>query len=360
MKMDQIERSDQLPGRRRESGRTLTSLGVVIAAAAFLSNATGADAQPTTKPLTDVTLALDFVTLGRHAPWYVAQSKGYYREEGINTKIIAGRGTGHVLASLESGLAQFGLPDVPGLALARAKDSKVKIVAVVYQKSPYAIFSLDPGANVTKAEDLVGLELGSGPETFIPQVIQGFMKLKGLDPKSAKFTNIAPTARVAMLVAGKVPAIHLFTLSEPGIKKAVSGATLKMYVPGDHGLEMYSLGIGVTEEFLQKNPELVRGFVRASFRGWQDAMRNPEEAADIEKQAVPSLDRSVILDELGLVRDLVVVPDTRAHGYGWFSPDMMKRTLDFMVEHVGVDGGTVPKSEDLYAGGFLPPSAIKP
>jgi NitT/TauT family transport system substrate-binding protein len=335
------------------------ALAFVTAAIALLAGLPRVQAQPE-KPAVDVTLSLDFIALGRHAAWYVAEAKGYYKAEGISTKIIPGRGTGHVLAALEGGIAQFGLPDVPGLALAHAKGSKVKIVAVVYQKSPYAIFSLDPGANVTKAGDLAGLELGSGPETFVPQVIQGFMKLKGLDPKSIKFTNIAPTARIPMLVAGKVPAIHLFTLSEPGIRKVVSGASVKMFVPGDHGLELYSLGLGVTEEFLQKNPELVRGFVRASMRGWQDAMRNPEEAADIEKKAVPTLDRAVILDELKLVRELVVVPDTRAHGYGWFTPAKMQRTLDFMVENVGVGDGTVPKGQDLFAAGFLPSPAVMP
>jgi NitT/TauT family transport system substrate-binding protein len=339
----------------------LRSFAIVIgAAAALLSSAPGARAQPAAGAPVDVTLALDFVILGRHAPWYVAQAKGFYKDEGINTRIIDGRGTGHVLSFLEGGVAQFGLPDVPGLALARARGAKVKIVTVVYQKSPYAIFSLDPGANVTKPEDLVGLELGSGPETFIPQVIQGFMKLKGLDPRTVKFTNIAPTARIAMLVAGKVPAIHLFTLSEPGIRKVVTGAKLKMFVPADHGLELYSLGIGVTENYLQKNPELVRAFVRASFRGWQDAMRNPEEAADIQHRALPALDKGVILEELKLVRDLVVVPDTQANGYGWFSESKIKGALDFMLVNVGAGDATAPKAEDLYAIGFLPQPAIKP
>jgi NitT/TauT family transport system substrate-binding protein len=332
----------------------------LVAAAAFLSSMPVAKAQAATKPLTDVTLALDFVILGRHAPWYLARAKGYYEVEGINLKIIDGRGTGHVLAALEGGIAQFGLPDVPGLVLGRAKGAKVRVVAVVYQKSPYAIFSLEPGANVTKPEDLVGLELGSGPESFIPQVIQGFMKLKGLDAKSVKFTNIAPTARISMLVARKVPAIHLFTLSEPGIKKVISGAELKMFVPADHGLELYSLGIGVTEEYLEKNPEIVRGFIRASFRGWQEALRNPEEAADTQKKSVPVLDKNVILNELKLIRDLVVVPDTQAHGFGWFTPDKMKRTLDFMLDNVGVGDSKPPKSEDLYATGYLPQPAIKP
>jgi NitT/TauT family transport system substrate-binding protein len=318
-----------------------------------------ARAQDATR-LTDVTLAFDFVILGRHAPWYVAQAKGYYREEGINTKFIDGRGTGHVLASLESGVAQLGLPDVPGLVLGRAKGAKVKIVAIVYQKAPYAIFSLDPGANVTRPEDLIGLEIGSGPESFTSDVIKGFMRIKGLDPKTIKFTNIAPTARIPMLVAGKVPAIHLFTLSEPGIKKVVSGASLKMFVPADYGLELYSLGIGVTEDYLLKHPDLVRGFVRASMRGWQDAMQNPEEAAEIEKQAVPALEKSVILEELKLIRDLVVVPDTKANGFGSFTAGKMKATLDFMVSNVGVGDGKAPEAQDLYATGFLPNPPVHP
>jgi len=337
----------------------LKSFAVAIGlVATFVSHAPAAQAQ---SQLTDVTLALDFVILGRHAPWYVAQAKGYYKDEGLNTKFIAGRGTGHVIASLEGGVAQFGLPDVPGLVLGRAKGSKVKVVAIVYQRSPYAVFSLDPGANVTKPENLVGLELGSGPETFVPQVIQGFMKQRGLDPKTVKFTNIAPTSRVAMLVAGKVPAIHLFTLSEPGIRKALAGkAKLRVFVPADHGLELYSLGIGVTEDYLQKNPQHVRGFVRASFRGWQDAMRNPEEAAEIQHKALPALDKGVILEELKLIRSLVVVPDTLANGYGWFGDAKMKNVVDFIVANVGVGDGAAPRAEDLYAKGFLPQQPIKP
>jgi NitT/TauT family transport system substrate-binding protein len=133
-----------------------------------------------------------------------------------------------------------------------------------------------------------------------------------------------------------------------------------MFVPADHGLDLYSLGIAVTEEFLEKNPELVRGFVRASFRGWQDAMHNPEEAAEIQRRSVPALDRSVILNELSLVRNLVVVPETQTHGFGWFTPQKMTATLDFMLENVGVAGGTPPNAGDLYATGFLPQPALKP
>ncbi|MFM9967694.1 MAG: ABC transporter substrate-binding protein [Burkholderiales bacterium] len=330
-------------------------------AAALLSGLSSAPAfAQAGKPLTDITVAADFIILGRHAPWYVAQSKGYYREEGINTKVIASRGTGQVLQLLEGNLAQVGLPDIPGLVLGRAKGSKVKVVSVLYQKSPISVFSLSPGANVSKPEDLVGLEIGTGPETFMLEVIQGFMKQKGLDPKTLKSNNIAPAARIPMLVTRKVPAIHLFNLSEPGIRNVVKDGKVNMFMLADHGLELYSLGIGVTDDYLQKNPELVRGFVRASFRGWQDALRNPEEAAEIQNKAVPTLEKGLIVEELKILRDLVVVPDTQTNGFGYFTERKMKATLDFMMTNVGAGSDPAPRLQDLFATGFLPKVPIKP
>jgi NitT/TauT family transport system substrate-binding protein len=334
--------------------RTLKAalLAALLAPSAVLAQA---------KPLTEVTLMADFIILGRHAPWYVAQAKGYYKEEGLSMKMIASRGTGQVLSGLEGNVAQFGLPDIPGLVLGRAQGSKVKVVAVVYQKSPVAVFSLAPGANVSRPEDLVNLEIGTGPETFMLQVIQGFMKQKGLDPKTLKSNNIAPAARIPMLVSRKIPAIHLFTLSEPGLRDVVKDAKVRMFSLADNGLEMYSLGIGVSEDYLAKNPAIVRGFVKASFRGWQDAMRNPEEAAEIQNKAVSTLEKGLIVEELKILRDLAIVPDTRQNGFGYFTEAKMKSTVDFMVANVGTPKDQAPpRVQDMYVPGFLPNPPIRP
>ena len=163
-----------------------------------------------------------------------------------------------------------------------------------------------------------------------------------------------------MLVSRKVPAIHLFNLSEPGLRAAVTDAQLKMFVLSDNGLELYSLGIGVTDEFLQKNPELVRGFLRASFRGWQDALRNPEEAAGIQNKTVPTLDKAIVVEELKILRNLVITPEVQANGFGTFTEAKMKASLDFMVNNVGTGGEPVPRLQDLYATSYLPKAPIKP
>ena len=41
----------------------------------------------------DVKFVLDFISLGRHAPWYVALGKGYFKEEGLNVTILPSKGT---------------------------------------------------------------------------------------------------------------------------------------------------------------------------------------------------------------------------------------------------------------------------
>ncbi len=100
----------------------------------------------------------------------------------------------------------------------------VKIVAVNYQKPPYCIFTLDPGANVTEPKQLANLEFGSSTSSFLPRIVQAFMEMNGVDSKTLKVVNIDGAARVPMLAARKIPSIDQFIMSEPAIRRAVTDA----------------------------------------------------------------------------------------------------------------------------------------
>ena len=112
----------------------------------------------------DVKFALDFIPLGRHAPWYVALDKGYFKEEKLNVTILPTKGTADAVRYVESGLAEFGFIDIPSLVASGSAGASVRIVAANYQKPPYCVFSLNPGANVSAPKDMVGLEVGSSSE----------------------------------------------------------------------------------------------------------------------------------------------------------------------------------------------------
>ena len=71
----------------------------------------GAEAHAQTTP---VTFSLDFRALGRHAAWYVALEKGYYKDAGLDVTIIPSQGTAQAIQSVEFKAAQFAFSDVAG------------------------------------------------------------------------------------------------------------------------------------------------------------------------------------------------------------------------------------------------------
>ena len=130
--------------------RGFLSLAKWVAASAVVATSLLSPAMAEGKPPVKVVLSLDFIPLGRHAPWYAALAEGYFRDEGLDVSIIPSQGTAQTIQAVESGTANIAFVDVPSVILARANGSKLKMIAVNYEKAPYAIFSLANGANVTQ------------------------------------------------------------------------------------------------------------------------------------------------------------------------------------------------------------------
>jgi NitT/TauT family transport system substrate-binding protein len=309
---------------------------------------------------TEVTFSLAFPAMGRHAPWYAALDKGYYADEGLDVRIIPGKGTAQIFQPLESGEAQFAFADVAGVVLARAGGGTPRLLTVNYQLAPYAIFSLSPGAAVTHPQQLVGLEIASSAGSFTPNVIMGYMRQHGLDPSTVRFINVDGPARVGLLLSRKVPAIETFVFAERAIaRQAPEGTAVKTFLLGDHGLELYANGIAALDEYLAGHADIARKFVRASLRGWQFALRNPEAAADIETKAVKGLARDDVIAELEIVKALAAPEDTRANGLGSIDPAKMARSVAFVAKYAGIRGEP-PKPEDVYRADLLPAPPLPP
>lgn len=325
----------------------------------LLPEATSAQAPP--PALTKVVFSLDFIPLGRHAAWYAALAEGYYKDEGLDVSIIPSQGTAQVIQAVESGTANIGFVDVPSVIIARANGSKLKMVAVNYGKAPYAIFSLNNGANVTTPKQLEGLNLGSGAGSFTPKVIQGFMAQKGLDPKKLTISNVAPPARATTLLSGQIPAIEFFVMAKPGLEAGAraSNTELRTLLLADHGLELYGNGIAATEDYIAKNSDVLKRFVRASLKGWKFTIANPEQAAADQVKFVPTLKPEGIVAEIKVVADLAVTAETKKNGLGWFDPAKMQANIDFVEKYVGING-KAPAMTDVYASGFLPTPPIMP
>jgi NitT/TauT family transport system substrate-binding protein len=340
--------------------RWIRSIASGVCAAALAAGGPGTGAAQPAAPA-KVVLSLDFIPLGRHAPWYAALAEGYFAQEGLDVSIIPSQGTAQTIQAVEAGTANIAFVDVPSVVIARANGSKLKMVAVNYEKAPYAIFSLSTGANVTQPKQLEGLNLGSGAGSFTPKIIQGFMAQHGLDPAKLTISNVAPPARATTLLSGQIPAIEFFVMAKPGLEAGAKGANaeLRTLLLADHGLDLYSNGIAVTDDFLAKNPDVVKRFVRAALKGWKFTLDNPDKAAADQIKSIATLKPDAIVAEIKIVADLAVTPDTKKNGLGWFDPAKMKSNVDFVAKYVGLPG-QAPAATDVYASGFLPDPPVIP
>jgi len=331
---------------------TAPMIAIALAAGTLLS--TTAQAQER-----DLKFVLDFISLGRHAPWYVALGKGYFKDEGLNVTIMPSKGTADAIRTVATGGAELGFIDIPSLVASGSAGSSVKIVAANYQKPPYCIFTLNPGANVTEPKQMAGLELGSSTASFVPKIWAAFMEMNKVDSKTLKVVNIDAAARVPMLAAGKVQSIDQFLMSEPAIRRAVTNAKPVCLFAGDYGLEIYANSLGVSEDFLTKNPEVVKKFTRAALKGWKEALANPEEAAKIEIQYVKALDPAIVVEEIHILKRIAISPDVEKNGFGYVSTDRMKNTVDFINNNIEVSGDKLTAAQ-IYRPGYLPDVPIKP
>jgi NitT/TauT family transport system substrate-binding protein len=296
-----------------------------------------------------VTLITDFGYNGRHSYFFLALDKGYYKEAGIDVKIVGGKGSVDAIRQVAAGNAQFGFADAGSLVLARANDDiPVKMVAVVYARPPQAIFCAAE-AGLKTPRDLEGHSIANPAGGSIPDMFPAFAKAAGIDAAKVNWVVAASSALPGLLASGRVPCVGQFTVGEPLLREAVAPKKLVRFAYSDPGLNYYSNGIIATEATIKSNPDLVRRFVAATIKGLKAAIADPADAGAIMHKMHAQVSVSVAKGETESVGELALV---KGKPLGEIDPAGVQATIDV------VNGAFKLKSPvqagDVYAPGFVP------
>lgn len=294
---------------------------------------------------------LDWVVFGRHAPYYVALEKGYYKDAGLDIKIVRGYGSSDAINKITTGQAAFAFGDAGSLVIARGKGAQVKLVAMIYGKSPFAFYSL-PEAKVAGPKDLEGKTIAAPTFDAPRNMFPVFAKLTGIDPSKVKWLTVDGGQKDPMLFSKKTDVITEFTPQIPILTKRAKDQNTAIQIMkwADYGFALYSNGIMVSDEMIKTKPQVVRGFVQASVKGLQYTFDHPDEAVTLIMKHYPTLDRDVARAELDLVKDLVLTEDARKHGIGWVNEKTMQTSVDWVAEAFKVEK---PPVAALYTNEFL-------
>jgi len=324
---------------------------IVLLAAALLSGAAFAQKE------LPVRFALDWRFEGPAAPYFVAIDKGYYKAEGLNVSIDAGTGSVEGINRVASGAYEMGFADINSLVKYRdeTRNLPVKAVLMVYDTPAFSIVTLKK-SGIKTPKDLEGRTLGAPAADGAYAQWPIFVKANQIDASKVKIDNIGFPVREPMLAQGKVDAIAGFWFSSYMNLKAngVPAEDIVVLLMRDYGVDLYGNAVIANPDFMRFSPKAVAGFVRATIKGVQETLRDPEAAIDSLMKRNPIAKRDIELErlKLALARNFVT-PDVRKNGFGGVDVKRLERSID----QIGLtfQFSNKPKAADIFTAQYLPP-----
>jgi NitT/TauT family transport system substrate-binding protein len=318
--------------------------------------APGGAAEPGAQPLRPVSFATDWTWQGVYAAYPVAQAAGYYADEGIDITIDRGFGSGDTIAKVAAGTYDFGIADLGVLIRFNSQnpDEALTAVAIIWDYSPLTVLTLR-GHGIETPLDLAGKTLAAPEGSASRIMFPAFARAVGLDPASVTWTTVGPELREPLLIEGQVDATAPFldamiTLQGLGVDPA---DIIAFHYP-EYGLELYGLALITRPATVEQEPDLVRGMVAATIKGWQDTIADPDNAIAVLKQKDELVDEEVERARLDLaIERLIYTPWIAEYGFGNASPERLQAHIDVTVEAMGLE--TAPDVTTLFTDAFLPP-----
>jgi NitT/TauT family transport system substrate-binding protein len=237
----------------------------------------------------DTNLKMGLLPILDTLPFYVAEQKGYFEDEGINVEFVSVKSAQERDALMQAGEIDGMLNDLISTGLFNRDEAQIKIVATArrgYPGSPQFRVLAAPGSGINSAQDLAGVPIGISQNTVIEYITDRLMEAEGLSSDQIEIVEVsAIPVRFEQLMAGQIQAA---TLPDPLAQGAVaSGAAL---VVDDGQYTQYSQSVlSFSTEAIESKPNTVKKFLNAWNRAVSDLNSDPDQFSDllIEKGRVP-------------------------------------------------------------------------
>jgi NitT/TauT family transport system substrate-binding protein len=306
-------------------------------------------------PQEQVTIYLDWIGAShRHLGFWLAKERGWYAEQGLDVAIESGRGSGQVAQLLAAGKTDFGqmLPNVVVESVARG--APLRVVAMVHQRSTQSLRFLD-SSGIRTPKDLEGKTVGLVPGSVQQLFWPAFAASAGIDATKVDVVNVDQQTYLRTFVEGRLTAANADLDGSDNARLRRETGGFGFFAYGDY-LPMLGQSVVTTDRLIKERPQVVRGFVKATQRGWEYLLNDSREAVTEASEIVARNIENVAAEDV-LDNALSVPPDiARAKGHeteplGWSSPDDWSRMLTIQAQYTSLP--RVPGLDELMTNDFV-------
>jgi ABC-type nitrate/sulfonate/bicarbonate transport system substrate-binding protein len=221
------------------------------------------------------------------APWFVGIEKGFYRDEGIDLELTPGGPGIDPLQLLVGGKLDIAVPPAGvGLVELMASPTSADLVAIgtVLKGSPYCWLGIDktvpqnqPSQRRLQPADFIGKTIGlqAGSDYILNFLVHQYhLPMESLHIKRVGFTPDP-------LLTGTIDFYGAFIVNQPRILERAGYQNWMAFRFDDWGWVDFGDVSVVRRDTLQKSPDVLRRYLRATGRALRFILDQPAEAAEI-------------------------------------------------------------------------------
>lgn len=333
--------------QRRQFLRTVSSLS----AAAVLPATVWA--QSSTKALTPVKFTLDFKVTSQTSPFFLAASKGYYAEEGLDVQIDVGAGSVASITRVASGAYDLGLGDISSLVEAHANGAMpVQAVYQYYNRAPFTIIGRKDKGITTRWESLKGKKVAAAAVEATRRCWPMVAEQQKFDEPFFQWVTTDFSARDNVMVRGDVDAATYFHDSAITLLMRMPEEQLSVLSYADAGVHLYGNAVLASQKMMAEKPDVVRAFLRATQRALQETLANPEAALAAVRAREPMLRADQESARWAITRTYLATAETARLGLGRVDMQVLQAQIHqvrktFALKHA-------PAISTVWNQGFLP------
>ena len=266
----------KLPVITRHRGPRLAALVVALAAIATAGCASGQAAEKASGGLEKTSLTIAAVPTASSAGLYVAQSRGLFRQQGLNVKIVQISAGANVTPDLLNGSLDVVNGAYAGFIQAQVHGAgKFHILADGYAGAPHVDeVVVEPNSGIARVRQLAGKTVAvNALNSVAPLLVSSALSAQGVSPSSVHFVAMGFPAMPTALQQHRIDAAYMV---EPYLSQAEeqTGGEDLLDVNSGATQDFPINGFAATVQWCQKYPKTAAAVARALDEGQAMAAAN--------------------------------------------------------------------------------------